>query len=912
MKAITTSSSPRNVRTPSPSHRTTSIVAGELLLAVLAAGCGGSSGAGASRGASLRVGSCGPIALAPGVLPRPRACIDYAADLLASGGLEPYTFSVSAGALPAGLVLSADGHVVGVATSAGSAASFAVTATDADGCTGSASYVLPVTSAFPAADDQVHLVIPPQGSGGSGDPQLDTTVSTLLVSGNLGTAVAVIDLEVHVSLTHQRVGDLKLTLVAPDGTRIVLADHRGGTGQDGLGTTFSDAAAVDICDGAAPFAGAYRPEEPLGVRPANGIWTLEIEDGAVGSTGELLDWSLEIDTAYAGQTSNFGSERLIWGQSFSADVHDQVSDGNHLYIAAGDSFSRVLLTQPYLPPDWVFTVPGSEARGVARAELSSGALVVIASPSNGVLYSLDPLDGSARWARNLRRPTCSADSLATPVVFQIRSRSDCAFRAAVPSDLLFVGTRHGCSTTTANKIYALDPTDASSFWTFNATGSTQVGAVTGLVGDPCRNRVFAVSAKPDPFSSQHTVWSLDSRTGAKTWSRALGDIQVQPILADGLIVLSSSGGLQKLDPDSGATTWSLTLGGGTRSFVRGMACDPTRRLLFVADSAGELYAVEDQGGSAATLWTLPTISDLREVAVTPARAWVYAAALNGRVYQLDELTGNIDRFQQVGSSSPGAAPGLRVESTIGTGFAEARLMCTRGPLLHRLRIPWFSSDHPGPAGDDVQYLPYARLQTTGGTLPPTALVGELVTDTLTVTDFYNRAPECVVVQATLPPGMSFVGGTVPDGSVSLVGNQITARLGRVELGESVALTVTLRPEVSGTFARTYAVSSELPNPSSSVTLTLVTQVPDTTPPVLECPPGVHVTTRTPGGGVVEFTVTATDETDPAPSVVCLPASGSFFPRGTTNVICTATDAAGNQASCVFPVTVTPTLRERQR
>jgi len=52
--------------------------------------------------------------------------------------------------------------------------------------------------------------------------------------------------------------------------------------------------------------------------------------------------------------------------------------------------------------------------------------------------------------------------------------------------------------------------------------------------------------------------------------------------------------------------------------------------------------------------------------------------------------------------------------------------------------------------------------------------------------------------------------------------------------------------------------------------------------------------------------------DPAPSVVCMPPSGSFFPLGTTLVTCTATDASGNQTSTAFPVVVTPGARQRAR
>ena len=87
---------------------------------------------------------------------------------------------------------------------------------------------------------------------------------------------------------------------------------------------------------------------------------------------------------------------------------------------------------------------------------------------------------------------------------------------------------------------------------------------------------------------------------------------------------------------------------------------------------------------------------------------------------------------------------------------------------------------------------------------------------------------------------------------------------------------------------------------------------DSTPPVLYCPPIVTKmdARRSPPGEIVFFSVTAMDDQDPNPSIVCVPPSGSFFPRGTTMVTCTATDTSGNQATCTFPVVVLPSFVQR--
>jgi hypothetical protein len=79
--------------------------------------------------------------------------------------------------------------------------------------------------------------------------------------------------------------------------------------------------------------------------------------------------------------------------------------------------------------------------------------------------------------------------------------------------------------------------------------------------------------------------------------------------------------------------------------------------------------------------------------------------------------------------------------------------------------------------------------------------------------------------------------------------------------------------------------------------------PDTVPPTIVCPGDIVVNDRGGTGEVVSFTVTALDEQDPSPTLVCVPPSGSLFLRGTTLVTCTATDAHGNQATCQFTISV---------
>ena len=82
--------------------------------------------------------------------------------LAASGGTGPYSYAVTAGALPAGLTLSAAGSVSGAPTTAGTF-NFTVTATDANSFTGGRAYALVIDAVVPGAPTGV-LVTPGNGS----------------------------------------------------------------------------------------------------------------------------------------------------------------------------------------------------------------------------------------------------------------------------------------------------------------------------------------------------------------------------------------------------------------------------------------------------------------------------------------------------------------------------------------------------------------------------------------------------------------------------------------------------------------------------------------------------------------------------------------------------------------------------
>ncbi|MFH8843005.1 S8 family peptidase [Streptomyces sp. NPDC017868] len=95
-----------------------------------------------------------------------------------------------------------------------------------------------------------------------------TVESPITVSGVTGNAPAT--LKVGVDIKHTYIGDLKVDLVAPDGTVYTLHNHTG-SGTDNILQTYTVNASSEV---------------------ANGVWKLRVNDNASQDTGRIDAWNL--------------------------------------------------------------------------------------------------------------------------------------------------------------------------------------------------------------------------------------------------------------------------------------------------------------------------------------------------------------------------------------------------------------------------------------------------------------------------------------------------------------------------------------------------------------------------------------------------------------------------------------------
>jgi immunomodulating metalloprotease len=123
------------------------------------------------------------------------------------------------------------------------------------------------------------------------------------------------------------------------------------------------------------------------------------------------------------------------------------------------------------------------------------------------------------------------------------------------------------------------------------------------------------------------------------------------------------------------------------------------------------------------------------------------------------------------------------------------------------------------------------------------------------------------------------------------------------LDGSVAVTCTPPSGSSFSVGTTQVSCSASDTAGNTGTGTFNVIVRDVTAPVVTVPSDITREATSSAGAVVSFTATAFDVVDGSITPVCTPPSGSTFHVGLTQVVCTATDAAGNIGEGTFNVIV---------
>ena len=204
---------------------------------------------------------------------------------------------------------------------------------------------------------------------------------------------------------------------------------------------------------------------------------------------------------------------------------------------------------------------------------------------------------------------------------------------------------------------------------------------------------------------------------------------------------------------------------------------------------------------------------------------------------------------------------------------------------------------------------------------PTGFPGSLTligTTSITVAD-QALTIVTIPVTGTAPAGSELVVEIfTPDGQVAgnlfFIGSNAAGQTGPSYLSAAACGVATPTPTGSVGFPNMHIVMNVngCQQVATGLTCTFNVTVNDTEPPVITCPANIITGTAAPGDTCVpvNFTVTATDNC-PGVTVACVDGLGNPVMSGDcipatatcTAITCTATDAAGNTATCNFTVAV---------
>ncbi len=481
---------------------------------------------------------------------------------------------------------------------------------------------------------------------------------------------------------------------------------------------------------------------------------------------------------------------------------------------------------------------------------------------------------------------------------------------------------------------------------FSDIGSTTVGAQTGMNltfdDDAAIHSQFALSETMSymPEPAYRLEWLSGLTTSGGTWTLTIRDDATGDggtlnawsleICEDPQPLCGMTMPTTVFSADFEATDGGFTHSGTADEWERGT---PTFAPITSANSGTMCWKTDldntYNNSSSQDLFSpnivLPATGPIRfswaqKYQIEPAtfdRAWVEVREVGGggMISRVFEHLG-ADMIDNVGN------PTVTVQEAAGWQLCERDISAFAGLTVQL--VFHLDSDttinRAGLAIDDVlvQACPAAPMGadvaiTSVTDAPDPVNVGSNVTHTINAINNGPSTATNVSVSFPLAAGTTFVSAAAPMGWTIMApavgsGGTVTFTNPSVANGGTAAFTVvsavpcsTPNSTVLNVTATISATEMDpMPGNESGMAMTTVNNAP----PVVTCPANITVNNTTGQcSAVVSFSATATDEPGCFVPIPCVPPSGSTFPVGTTAVTCTATDAAGQTASCGFSVTV---------
>jgi outer membrane protein assembly factor BamB len=205
------------------------------------------------------------------------------------------------------------------------------------------------------------------------------------------------------------------------------------------------------------------------------------------------------------------------------------------------------------------------------------------------VYSVDELTGNSKWSVDFSPSGLNrANNIQAAVAAQLRADSDASFQSTYAADVIFAASRNTTATncgssTTNNKLFAINEATGSVLWTFNdACGAAPAGGTVDYIAgmpyvDYARNRLYVGSG--DAGGSQRSLWIIKTVDGEGVLKgqvltcaacSGLGAIDASPMLGTNGSTLyfgNTAGRLYAFDVNTLTVRWYRDMGAAIKGFV---------------------------------------------------------------------------------------------------------------------------------------------------------------------------------------------------------------------------------------------------------------------------------------------------------------------------------------------------------
>jgi hypothetical protein len=302
---------------------------------------------------------------------------------------------------------------------------------------------------------------------------------------------------------------------------------------------------------------------------------------------------------------------------------------------------------------------------------------LLVGTQDGYMYALNAQTGEVLWRGENGQPLGKIQSL--PVT-QLYDFANAAYRAARNEDLVFFATRQD-GDPVGNKVVALNGATGQRVWIYQPGDLDMVSG--GMMVDYTNNRLY-VPARSNG-NTQASLRIVSTLNGQEVRRLSLGDIEhsvVRIPATNQVLVTANNGTVSAVGLTSMAVEWSATLPGLPTSFVR-----PHGRG-FVATlqrGAVEYYLLQTQadGSTAANrTWTTPVPGPTGAFTyVKDGRGYVYVGGSDGRIYEMDVMTGGSVKSVSLGASQRLGTPTIDSSvSRLHVGTQDGRVCAFQVPF----------------------------------------------------------------------------------------------------------------------------------------------------------------------------------------------------------------------------------------